>query len=209
MRVTIIGNCQARPVAEYLRLIGSDVEIVDIVTTHLAKEAEQERLEQAAAKSDFIFAQLVQPNYPVQFVRSAVLKNRYGDRAILWPNIFFKGQCPDLCYVTAGSGARVVGPMEAYHSRPLIDAWLAGRGVEETERQLLNGEFNTAGLPFLVDASLEELRRREQLCNVGVADLIAEYWISRRCFFTFNHPVADLMIEVARQLLLAAVRIRG
>src|SRR5947208_11955161 len=99
MRVTVIANCQARPVADYLRLLGRDVEIVDIVITHLAKETDVSRLEQAAAKSDFIFAQLVQPNYPVSVVRSAVLKERYGDRVVLWPNLFFKGQCPDLCYV--------------------------------------------------------------------------------------------------------------
>jgi len=201
MRVTVIANCQARPVADYLRLLGRDVEIVDIIITHLAKESDAARLESAAANSDFIFAQLVQPNYPIELVRSSTLKERYGDRVLLWPNIFFKGQTPDLCYITAASGARVVGPLGDYHSRPLMDAFLAGQSVENAERGLLQGDFDTSGLTDLVDSSLDELRRREQLCEVGVTDLIAEFWRERRCFFTFNHPAAELMLAVAGRLL--------
>jgi hypothetical protein len=201
VQITVIANCQARPVAEYVRLLGRDVEIVDILITHLAKDVDAARLEQAAAKSDFIFAQLVQPNYPVQFVRSAALKERYGDRVLLWPNLFFKGQTPDLCYVTAANGARVVGPLSEYHSRPVVDAWLAGSTVDQTEVLLTTGQIDTTGLRDLVAASLEELRRREQQCSVGVADVIAERWQSRRYFFTFNHPVSELMLKVAQGLL--------
>jgi hypothetical protein len=78
--------------------------------------------------------------------------------------------------------------------------------VEETERRLLKGEFDTSGLQDLAANSLEELRRREQLCNVGVASLIAERWNARRYFFTFNHPAAELMLGVATQLLACAGR---
>jgi hypothetical protein len=204
MRVTIIANCQARPIADYVRLLGHDIEVSDILITHLAKDADAARLEQAAAKSDFIFAQLVQPNYPVQILRSALLKERYGDRVLLWPNIFFKGQTPDLCYVTAANGARVVGPLGDYHSRPMVDAWLTGLTVDQTEALLTRGQTSTTGLQELVAASLEELRQREKMCSVGVADTIAERWQSRRYFFTFNHPVSELMLEVAKDLLSCA-----
>jgi hypothetical protein len=204
VRVTVIANCQARPVADYVRLLGRDVEIVDVLITHLAKEADAGRLEQAAAKSDFIFAQLVQPNYPAPIVRSAVLKEQYGDRVVLWPNLFFKGQTPDLCYVTSAKGARVVGPLGDYHSRPLVDAWLAGSTIDQTETLLTKGHFDTTGVRALAAASLEELKRREQQCNVGVTDMIANRGQSQRFFFTFNHPVADLMLAVARDLLVCA-----
>jgi hypothetical protein len=204
VRVTVIANCQARPVADYLRLLGRDVEIVDIVITHLAKEADAARLEQAAAKSDFIFAQLVQPNYPVPLVRSSALKERYGDRVVLWPNIFFKGQTPDLCYVTAAGGARVHGPLGEYHSRPIVDAWREGLTVEQAERRLTSGQIDTTGLRDLVTGSLEELRQRERQCSVGVTDLITERWRSRRFFFTFNHPVSDLLLAIAQRLLTCA-----
>jgi hypothetical protein len=201
VRVMIIANCQARPVADYVRLLGRDVEITDILITHLAKDADAARLEQAAAKSDFIFAQLVQPNYPVEIVRSTSLKEKYGDRVILWPNIFFKGQTPDLCYVTATNGARVMGPLGEYHSKPLVDAWLAGSTVDQTDALLTRGQINTTGMRDMAAASLEELRRREQQCNVGVAETIVESWQSRRYFFTFNHPVSELMLGVAESLL--------
>lgn len=201
MKVTVIANCQARPIADYVRLLGRDVAIVDVVITHLAKDADADRLEQAAAKSDFIFAQLVQPNYPASFVRSEVLKQRYGDRVLLWPNIFFKGQTPDLCYVTAANRARIVGPLGEYHSRPIIDAWLAGSSVDETEVLLLSGALDTTTVKDVADTSLEELRGREQQCDVGICDLIAEHWRARRFLFTFNHPLSELMLHVADRLL--------
>lgn len=201
MRVTVIANCQARPVAEYVRLLGRDIEIVDVLITHLAKDADAGRLEQAAAKSDFIFAQLVQPNYPIHIVRSAALKEQFGDRVLLWPNLFYKGQTPDLCYVTAANGARVVGPLGDYHSKPLVDAWLAGSTVDQTEALLTKGQFDTTGVRALAAASLEELQRREKQCSVGVTDMIADHWQSQRFFFTFNHPISDMMLKVARDLL--------
>jgi len=201
MRVIVIANCQARPIADYLRLLGRDVEVVDIVITHLAKEADAIRIEKAAAKSDFIFAQLVQPNYPVQFLRSSVLQERYGDRVLLWPNIFFRGQTPDLCYVTAARGARVLGPLSEYHSRPIMDAWREGLTAEQTQIRLTGGQIDTTGLQAVVAESLDELRQRERQCAVGITDLIAERWRSRRYFFTFNHPVNDLLLAVAQRLL--------
>jgi hypothetical protein len=201
VRVTIVANCQARPVAEYVRLLGRDVEIADVIITHLAKDADAARLEEAAGKSSFIFAQLVQANYPVQFLRSALLKERYGDRVVLWPNLFFKGQTPDLCYVTAANGARVAGPLGDYHSRPLLDAWLSGASVDKTEALLTTGRIDTTGLLDLVARSLDELRKREGQCDVRVSDKIAERWRAQRYFFTFNHPGSELMLEVAQGLL--------
>src|SRR5262249_53693050 len=153
---------------------------------HLAREADTVRLEQAAAKSDFIFAQLVQPAYPVQLVRSSALKERYGERVLLWPNIFFKGQTPDLCYVTATSGARVLGPLGEYHSRPIINAWREGLTVEMASLRLTGGQVELMALDDLVAISLQELRQRELQCAVGITDIIEEHWRSRRCFFTFN-----------------------
>jgi hypothetical protein len=201
MRVTIIGNCQARPVADYIRSIDTEVTIQDIIITHLAKEDDLGRLEQAAAQSDFIFAQFVQSNYPTKFLRSNVLREQYGDRAVIWPNIFFKGQTPDLCYATAASGARIVGPLSDYHSRPIIDAWRAGLSADQAEELLTNGQPNLEWLTGLPASSLNELKRREQYCNVGVTEKIAELWRIRRYFFTFNHPVSDLMMGVASDLL--------
>jgi hypothetical protein len=86
----------------------------------------------------------------------------------------------------------------------VVDAWLAGSTVDQTEAQLTKGQIDTTGLRDLVAASLEELKRREQQCSVGVADTIAERWQDRRCFFTFNHPVSDLMLQVAQGLLTCA-----
>jgi hypothetical protein len=52
-----------------------------------------------------------------------------------------------------------------------------------------------------VEKSLSELRRRDDDSDVNIIDYIAAQWQHRRLFFTFNHPTAELLIELGRQIV--------
>jgi hypothetical protein len=185
-----------------MRLLGKDIEIVDVLITTVMKNTDQDRLEKAAAASDFIAGQLILPTFRLKFLQTAFLKERYGeDRVLVWPNIFFKGQTPDLFYVTTTDGARILGPLSEYHSRPVLGAWMAGLDVDQTETLLTTGRPNLGWLPGIAEASFVELNWRERGCSVRVSPAIKRNWRSQRYFFTFNHPTNSLMAEVAKELL--------
>jgi hypothetical protein len=202
MKVFVIANCQARPVATLCARLAPSVEIIGVGITHLLSKSDEGSIENKCQEADIVLAQLVQNHYPIDFVRPAYLKHNYGDKVFFWPNLFFRGQNPDLFYATVPGQGRVMGPLAEYHLGSVLLAWRAGRQVAETLRVLREtGDqvWESAG-----EASLVELRERETSAHVAASDLIAARWRNERLFFTFNHPRANLIQMFVRRLLAAA-----
>lgn len=198
--IVVIGNCQARPIAAKINgLLLPDANVSTIVI-HLAKETDFEAHNKLLANADFILTQPISPNYPVNHLRQKFLQDSYAAQIIVWPNSFFHGQCPSLFYVTLPNQERLIGPLAEYHLLPVLKSWASGVGVEETVTQIEDGtlrsEVKTA------DASLEELRDRDRLCDIKISEFISEHWQEQSLFFTFNHPrevVLDfVVIELAK-----------
>lgn len=202
IRIAVIANCQARPVATLVRHLAPQAEITGIAVVHLATPKDETSLAEACAAADLVFAQLVADNYPVPFVRTAALKAAHPGKVVAWPNLFFRGQCPDLHYATGEGRRRLNGPLGDYHSRTVLDGWLGGRPTAATLARLEEGDL--AAPPGAAEDSLAQLRQREAAADVAVSDLIAEDWTRRRLFFTFNHPRRVLLEAVTRRLLAAA-----
>ncbi len=199
-RIAVVANCQARPLANMIRLLAPDIEIVETTIVHLAKDAEADAALACYAASDFVFAQAVQDNYPTAFVRTSRLKEQFPQKVATWPNIYFRGQCPDIRYITSARG-RVLGPLGEYQHIAIFDAWRDGLGAGATADRLLTGGDWVDRLAEEPARSLEELRARETHLDVSVTDYIAQHWQTERLFFTFNHPANRLLIQVACDLL--------
>ena len=201
IKLAVVGNCQARPIADLVARLSPRVRIHGIVITHLARNADEPGHTAMLGQADLIFAQAVQETYPTTFVRTSQLREGFGDRLITWPNLFFKGQCPDLVYVTKTTGERVVGPLGEYQNLTLFEAWRAGVSIAEAERRLTEGDSTLDCLPAIAEASLKELRDREAHLDVAISDTVSKGWRDERQFFTFNHPAKHLLASVARDLL--------
>lgn len=201
LRLAVIANCQARPMAQIIRLLAPQVDIVEITITHLAKQEEKEKCYEIYQKADYIFAQRVSDNYPTEFVRSDCLKQMFPHKLIVWPNIFFRGQCADLCYVTRPGVGRVVGPLGEYQNLVIFEAWQKSSTVSDARQLLTDGGAWLARLETEAASSLAELQARELQCDVTISSEIAEHWRNKRLFFTFNHPSKWLLETVARRLL--------
>ncbi|MDO9502246.1 WcbI family polysaccharide biosynthesis putative acetyltransferase [Falsiroseomonas sp.] len=201
-RVAIIANCQMRPMAALCESIGEAVSVTGGFVVHLAKREDEAAVEAACAKADLVFSQLVLESFPLPFLRSESLRAAHGEKVIVWPNLFFRGQCPDLFYATGTDRLRLTGPLTEYHLASVLEAWRAGDGVDRTVARLSAGDFNIA-----VDAaqiSLDQLRQRETACDVRASDIIEAAWREEHLFFTFNHPRSRLLDTVARRLLAQA-----
>jgi hypothetical protein len=177
------------------------VEASGAIIVHLAKQQERADHYRLLEESDIIFAQLVQDSFAVEHLTTSRLREQFGDRVVSWPNLFFSGQCPDLAYITASHGTRILGPMSEYHLKSVFAAWRAGFSVEACVRNARSGPSTNIDLAGIAESSLSELRRRETNADVSIADVIETEWRARRLFFTFNHPTTHLLSCLCNKLL--------
>ncbi len=200
-KIAVIANCQARPVAKLCGLLVPGSIITGIGIVQLLKANDEVSITSACETADVIFAQLVHDTFPVSFVRSDVLRQRYPGKVIVWPNLFYRGQCPDLFYATGPAHERLMGPMQAYHLRSVLEAWRAGVTAKGALASLADTPPDAEDISAV---SLNALRARERSTDIAASDLIEEEWREFRLFFTFNHPRARLLEAVSRRLFRAA-----
>ena len=193
-KILVIGNCQARPLSIFLEA-GTSSELLTPIVTHLEKFEFAQRTIALYAQADFIFCQLTLDSFPVEHVRSSWIRQRYPEKTVTWPNIFYLGQQPFLRYITHLDLGRLLGPLEAYHDLNIYQGWRRSRGLLVAESELTAEQ--------VAFASIGTLREREKLCDVIVSDLIVNGEKSNRLFYTFNHPTKRLLAAVAARLCAA------
>ncbi|MDJ0630817.1 MAG: WcbI family polysaccharide biosynthesis putative acetyltransferase [Rhodobacter sp.] len=196
MKIAVIGNCQARPLANLLQSVDG-IECLEPIILHLARP--EERAEHCARldQADVVVAQWNAPQFPVPHLRVAELQAARPDSLVIWPNVFFIGQTPYLRYATHAQKGRICSPLTEYHDLWTLRDWFRARRGVDFAAEIETPDF----APALAAASLDTLVRRERECTVGVGDLIAEHWQSRPLFFTFNHPRHWLLARLAERIL--------
>lgn len=200
MRVAVVGNCQARPVGQVLEAMCPGLTVLPETIVHLSnvgsKQAECSRLQEA----DLILGQSVQDGYPADHLTTSALRSKYGSKLLVWPNLFFVGNCPDIVYMTTKDKQRVVGPLDAYHSQLIFECWREGVRPENVIDRTAALSANVSRFKALAEHSLGVFVQRERDCDLQISSYIADHWQNRRLFFTFNHPSAELMQVLCRRL---------
>jgi hypothetical protein len=198
-RVAFIGNCQAQALESLSGHLGLPIEVVTLPAIfHLEAFAEPATWERIAS-CDFVFNQRVSADYPIEFARPAVLRERLGTRAISWPNVYFDGYFPGIEYIYSHTG-KIVGPLADYHLDFVRSAWAHGVPVDTLEQSFLSGrlaqQFRTAA-----DRSLAHLRQRESGLDVRMSDWIAGRWRYAKLLHVMNHPGNPALLELLTRLL--------
>jgi hypothetical protein len=197
MRIQVIANCQARPISAQLSRFMPCAELLEPLILHLSKDAEREAHLEQCAEADIIFAQLTTNNFQPNHLASQKLKDRFGEKVVIWPNIFYSGQQPYLRYFTHPTAGRLLGPLEALHDIRLFQSWQSTGHVNINALSVSDPKFERQ----VHEASLASLRRKETACDVTISDFIATQDNTQRLFFTFNHPSRSVLSEMARRLL--------
>lgn len=190
-KILVTGNCQARPLSIFVEG-GTGADMLSPVIVHLEQPAAAAATVALIDEADLIFAQLTVDTFPVPHVRSSWIKERYPQKTLIWPNIFYLGQQPFLRYITHIDLGRVMGPLEAYHDLRIYFGWRQSRGLPIPEGLM--------SVDRISSSSLSALREREGKCDVAVSDLIIREVESERIFFTFNHPTKRLLAKFAERL---------
>lgn len=201
MRLAIIGNCQAEALRSILYKAHSPFEIVELPEYHTMTPADAASVIDLLDSADLVMAQRVSPDFRIEEVRSPNLRERLGEKCILWPNIYFDGYFPGLRYVYGSDSRKLIGPVGDYHFEQILGCWLQGLEPEEAAEQLtsLDGWAWCLGDP--ATASLERLRQREADCHVGISDHIAQNFASRKLMYAMNHPRNSVLLEMLDRML--------
>lgn len=197
MKIQVIANCQARPVSTLVPRMAPGVETLEPIVVHLAKAVEEEAHLAQIAQADVIFTQPLEDQFKPAHLATSTLKERFGDKVIVWPNIFYMGQQPYLRYFTHPRHGRLMGPLEALHDIRLYRSWKETGHVDPAALDRSDPEFIVTARA----ASLRELQAREALCDVKISDFLTAHEDSKRLFFTFNHPSQFVLLEMVRRLL--------
>lgn len=201
MKVAIAGNCQAETLRWMSTVADKRLQVEQLPAYH-ELTAETEPLVHAAFEdAEAIFAQRVAEDFYIESLRPSRLKERYGDKCSLWPNIYFDGYFPGLRYLYRLDGHKVVGPLGDYHFQQIIDGWVA----RKSNPQILESLLSTQGWPWCeadpAEQSLNQLRRREQDCDVIISDHIARNFRTRKLMHSMNHPVNSVLMVLFDRLM--------
>ena len=204
LRIAVLANCQARPLTQILAAMLPEAELMEPVIVHLARPTDEAAVTERLAGADIVLSQLVADNYPVPYVSSNALRERFPGRVTSFVNLYYRGHNPELVYRRELMG-KASFPLGDYHLETVHDAYRAGLTQRTALDRLCDPDWNAARYAGVADGSLAELRERERLADVSVADEIAARAAHERLFFTFNHPSLQLLADYA----LAIVRHLG
>jgi hypothetical protein len=200
MKIGVLGNCQAHGVAQCIRLLAPQVEVVSR-SVALADGDKADVIAAVAAEMAACDLALIQTLEEVQPRLTGLFETalaQSGSRALRWPPITFRGFHPDCVYVLRDGRVAdgIVGP---YHSALLCAAWAEGLPPERAAR--LFNAFAYAALGYFgafdeAAALLEPRARRHGF------DLSAFLTAPATPFMhTVNHPRVEILQSVAVQAL--------
>lgn len=191
MKILVLGNCQARPVSQFLGL-ATGATMLEPVVLHLARPEEEPTHETRMRDADLIVAQATQDAFSPAHVASSGIRARHAGKVLVWPNLFYAGQQPWLRYVTHARLGRILGPLDTYHDLRILGDWYQAR-TGHNPLPVINPDAVTR-------CALDDLRLREANCDVIVSDLIEAEAHRRPLFFTFNHPANWLLHRLVQRI---------
>lgn len=199
MKICITGNCQANPLSELFKQL-DEVKKLDTFILHLSSIDREKEDINLLNDCDLIIAQKTDNTFKPIHLSSDWLINKYKNKVITWPNIFFNGQQPFIRYITSSRG-RLKGPLDDYHDLRILLEWLKNNNYLKDDK---NFYFSKNYVQENSLNSLDFLKDKESGCDVRVADIIEKFTDNKKLFFSFNHPTSFLL-KLVFQLLLEKI----
>ncbi|WP_143735700.1 WcbI family polysaccharide biosynthesis putative acetyltransferase [Microbulbifer mangrovi] len=200
-KILVVGNCQARPLAELLLNGCDDVVAVDTAIVHLLKDDDESEVLEKIHNADFVIAQMVANNYPAKFVRTNELKRVCGEKLVTIVNLFYQGFTPGWRYMRMADRKPLKGPLDDYHNSVIFTCWKFGLDERQTIKVLDSKLFSDI-YKEEAEESLREIQQRESGVDIPISDYLAEHISKERLFHVFNHPSNRLLAEYAHRIAL-------
>lgn len=191
-KVLFYGNCQAQVTAKALSIMNPDIAVEYAGNSQRVVEYNPERSQRLMDWCDVIITQpIMNKDNPD---RHEVLSDRFGDRLIFMPYIYFDAFF-SLYYAPYTMGRTKTGVV----GEASVIEELNRVGYAQTVKSFVAGHLDfdhAARLQF----NFEETDRRERFCRIKLAPYIRENYTKFPLMLTHNHPVPLVVNELARQV---------
>lgn len=203
-RIAVIGNCQARVVAQAMRVLAPRAAVTLVPMGRLGKDhATLADLARSLDRYDHVFSQ----NFGRGFFRDGGAEELAAalPRARLFPAIVFPAFHPDAIYVgdlgTMASARLVPSPLHTYHSAIVLFGFLRGLDAARIVGLFRQEVFARLGYLDLWAPAAEDLLASSRAVGFDLAaDLVR--WSRAGIFMhTINHPKLFVLGDIAARLL--------
>lgn len=183
MKISVLANCQARPIARLLSAACSSVEINEVPPVHTIAKPDLDSWCDRIAASDIVIHQ------PLSKVFGALatenLKTVMGEKLLSIPSIYFAGTIPQLTYLRLPQGGTLKGPLGDYHDTRIIAGFMEGLAPQACADSLDDYSF-AAQQHF--DLCVAEGKTRDASVDIPILDVILARIATHPTMFSFNHP---------------------
>ena len=201
-KALIISNCQARALANALSIMSKDTTFHPFGLHEIRGSDRDEKIELmlTAARDEYDFVLVVPLSDKFGRIAHDQIKQSLTNKPIIFiSNIYFSGLHPDLTYVGA-MGARITSPLGQYHSRLALWSYLHEKSAEDAVSYYKSEIYSLLGYYDEWNLSLAEAKKRDQLVDVKVADLISDFARTATSFYSMNHPSPAVIAPFAQRI---------
>lgn len=198
-KICFIGNCQTAFMSSLIKHHSLPVCQIDLPVAYLANLADKEMFVSSYEEADIIVTRLMSDRVQ-SFVSTSWLRENYGNKLVVIPNIYFNGFDPDLRRIYDASGKVIRGPLGDYSCNMIHFSYVNGWSQDSCAALLKRNDI-LEWYPDSVAKSLAAQRARENSCDLRISDYIESMLQVKRLFYTFNHPTNDLLLELFHRLM--------
>ena len=202
LKIVVVGNCQARPIGYCLSKYNKNFNILEPLIVHLLTNSDIEVINHTLIEADVIVSQQLNKSYHIECLRTENLKQQYGAKLVVIPNIFLTKYCPDLVYISSPDLGRLPSMLDIYHSRIIFEAWSSNENIASTISRLDDKDYWNNEYRDNVSKSISELEKRDMESDITVSDIIENVSEKDRPFFTFNHPSNRVLAALSKRILM-------
>lgn len=203
-RIAVLGNCQARGVAQAMRLFAPNSPVLFVPMGTLARDhGHIDALLSTFAGCDHVFSQV----FPAGLIPGGDIDTlrRHEPRTVLFPTIVFSAFHPDMVYagrvedLSALKLAR--SPLGQYHSAIALCAHRLGLTAPQAARLFREDAFRHLGYLDQWEPAVREMVGGGASVGFGLEREMSR-WGRRGAFMhVINHPKAFVIGDIARRLL--------
>lgn len=196
--IAIVGNCQAVLLQKLIPLLRPNIEVIPIKGVYLLTENERADFEKAIGTADIVLSHPIGGHNRISYCRNENVRDLSRNRMLTFSNIYFTGYEPSGCHLSLPSGERLTGPLDGFHIKPIVDAYLAGQPQSDALRSWQ--ELPDAYVR-LVNKSLSNFGHRDKTNDIKFSETIRNRFRTRRIVGTMHHPLTWFLVEMAESIL--------
>ncbi len=192
-KFAVIGNCQARPLSDYLAAMLPNATFLPGFSREINTGAIS--LDKLIAADTLIVQTVMEKR-----VQAALQQAKIEREVVLCPTVYFTGFHPDCVFVRGPNGP-ISTPLHNSNSAIAFAAWKAQLPVQEAVMLFNEGAYRTLGYFDYLQLAMAELASDAEECGLDLAGEQAGWMRSAPFMHTPNHPKPIILAGLARALV--------